>query len=97
MKTTQDTGAPAVASEDITEIDDNVLKDLESPFADVACPVHGGPPSFERAPDGSVVEHICCETLLQIVRELQVAAGERVPTEEARAEGDEAGETDAER
>ncbi|MGK3996963.1 hypothetical protein [Sorangium sp. So ce1024] len=69
----------ALASGDIEvrEVDESVLKDLESKYADVACPIHGGPPSFELAPDGSVVERFCCQALLSIVRELQVAAGER--------------------
>jgi hypothetical protein len=62
---------------EVRDIDEGVLADLESKFADVRCPVHGGPPAFDVAPDGSVVEHMCCETLLSIVRELQIAAGER--------------------
>jgi hypothetical protein len=71
-ETDEGTGAGEVRS-----VDESVLKDLESKYVDVACPVHGGPPTFEVAPDGSVVERFCCETLLSIVRELQVAAGER--------------------
>jgi hypothetical protein len=55
----------------VTEIDDVVLRDLESKFRDVLCPVHGSPPKFEIAPDGSVIEALCCESLLQIMRELQ--------------------------
>ncbi|MCC6555605.1 MAG: hypothetical protein IT372_21800 [Polyangiaceae bacterium] len=75
-----ESGAPVIEGEpDITEIDDNVLKDLESKYSGVACPVHGTPPSFEVGEDGAVVERICCEALLQILRELQVAAGERTP------------------
>ncbi|WP_437761556.1 hypothetical protein WMF27_04110 [Sorangium sp. So ce281] len=69
----------AAAKGEVREVDESVLKDLESRYADVACPVHGEPPSFELAPDGSVVERICCPALLSIVRELQVAAGERPP------------------
>ena len=61
----------------VRDIDDSVLMDLESKVTDVACPVHGGPPVFDLAPDGGVVERFCCETLLTMVRELQVAAGER--------------------
>jgi len=53
------------------EIDDSVLRDLESKFSEVACPIHGGPPQFELATDGSVVERFCCDTLLKMVRELQ--------------------------
>ena len=59
------------AMPEVTEIDDGVLKDLESKFSRVACPVHGVPPTFDVAPDGSVIERMCCETLLAIVRELQ--------------------------
>ncbi|WP_437798945.1 hypothetical protein [Sorangium sp. So ce693] len=76
----------AAASGEVREVDESVLKDLESRYADVACPVHGDPPSFELAPDGSVVERFCCPALLSIVRELQVAAGERPPPPE---DGDE--------
>ncbi|MDC0680854.1 hypothetical protein [Sorangium atrum] len=76
----------AAASGEVREVDESVLKDLESRYADVACPVHGDPPSFELAPDGSVVERFCCPALLSIVRELQVAAGERSPPPE---DGDE--------
>jgi len=92
MDTPQDTRATPLEPDDVTEVDDSVLKDLESRYTNVICPVHGTPPSFELAPDRSVVERICCETLLHIVRELQVAAGERVPTEQGRGQGDEAGE-----
>lgn len=62
---------------EVRDVDESVLTDLESKFADVRCPVHGSPPAFDVASDGSVVEHICCETLLSIVRELQIEAGER--------------------
>ncbi|WP_437308041.1 hypothetical protein [Sorangium sp. So ce388] len=64
---------------EVREVDESILKDLESKYADVACPIHGGPPTFELASDGSVVERFCCPALLSIVRELQVAAGERPP------------------
>ncbi|MGK3966743.1 hypothetical protein [Sorangium sp. So ce1151] len=64
---------------EVREVDESVLRDLESKYADVACPMHGGPPTFELASDGSVVERFCCPALLSIVRELQVAAGERPP------------------
>ncbi|AGP33957.1 hypothetical protein [Sorangium cellulosum] len=72
-------GATTTADVEVREVDDSVLKDLESKYADVACPMHGGPPTFELASDGSVVERFCCPALLSIVRELQVAAGERPP------------------
>jgi len=55
----------------VTEVDGNVLRDLESKYSTIACPVHNTPPSFEVASDGSVVEHLCCEVLLRIFRELQ--------------------------
>ncbi len=60
---------------EITEVDESVLRDLQSKYSGVACPVHGTAPEFEVAPDGSVVERFCCESLLRIVRELQ-AKGE---------------------
>jgi hypothetical protein len=56
---------------EVREIDDAVLRDLASKYADVSCPIHGGPPKFEVDAAGAVVEVMCCETLLSIVRELQ--------------------------
>ncbi|WP_437597050.1 hypothetical protein [Sorangium sp. So ce590] len=82
MATYEKEGATATADVEVREVDDSVLKDLESKYAEVACPMHGGPPSFELASDGSVVERFCCPALLSIVRELQVAAGERPPPAE---------------
>lgn len=70
----QDAGMP-----EVIEVDESVLKDLESKFSGVACPVHGTAPSFEVGEDGSVVEHMCCEALRSIIRELQVNEGERPP------------------
>jgi hypothetical protein len=83
---------------DVRDVDESVLKDLESKYIDVACPVHGTPPTFEVGPDGSVVEAFCCEALLAIVRELQVQAGERPPVEtEADADADADAEVDTNR
>ncbi|AUX48750.1 hypothetical protein SOCE26_102910 [Sorangium cellulosum] len=82
--------AAATVEGEVREIDEGVLKDLESKYTDVACPLHGGPPAFELAPDGSVVERFCCPALLAIVRELQVAAGER-PAPAADDDEDEEG------
>jgi hypothetical protein len=76
----------AAAKGEVSEVDESVLRDLESRYAEVACPVHGEPPSFELAPDGSVVERFCCPALLSIVRELQIAAGERPPPSEGEDE-----------
>lgn len=59
---------------EITEVDEVVLRDLESKYAGVMCPVHNVPPRFEVAPDGSVIESICCEALLSIFRELQAGS-----------------------
>ena len=56
---------------EVTEVDDRVLRDLESKYADVSCPVHGGPPRFEVDAKGGVVESFCCDALLQIFRELE--------------------------
>ena len=64
----------SAAAPSVTEVDDSVLRDMESRYADVRCPVHDEPPKFEVGPDGAVVERLCCETLLRIFRELQ--AGE---------------------
>ncbi|MFT3768553.1 MAG: hypothetical protein QM820_24165 [Minicystis sp.] len=56
---------------EVTEVDDKILRDLESKYADVICPVHGVPPKFEVDEKGSVVESFCCDALLQIFRELE--------------------------
>jgi hypothetical protein len=64
---------------EIQHVDPIVLRDLESKYSNVACPVHGGPPKFDVAADGSIVETICCEALLKIVRELQAQEGEQPP------------------
>lgn len=56
---------------EVKEIDDRILRDLESKFANTQCPVHGSPPKFEIDEKGGVVETFCCDALLQIVRELQ--------------------------
>jgi hypothetical protein len=56
---------------EVTEVDDVVLRDLESKYADVLCPIHGSPPKFEVDAKGGVVEAFCCDALLQIFRELE--------------------------
>jgi hypothetical protein len=56
---------------EVTEVDDRILRDLESKHADVICPVHGVPPKFELDAKGGVVETFCCDALLQIFRELE--------------------------
>lgn len=71
-----DPNDPITDPNDITDVDVNVLRDLESKYSTVACPVHNTPPSFEVAPDGSVVERLCCEVLLRIFRELQAKEAE---------------------
>lgn len=55
---------------EVTEVDDRILRDLESKYADVLCPVHGEKPKFEVDAKGGVVERFCCDALLQIFREL---------------------------
>ncbi len=65
------TDDPQTGVPEITQVDDIVLRDLESKFSSVACPVHGDPPRFEVGPDGSVIERMCCEALHAIIRELQ--------------------------
>lgn len=72
----RDLNEPITDASDITDVDVNVLRDLESKYSTVACPVHNTPPSFEVAPDGSVVERLCCEVLLRIFRELQAQEAE---------------------
>ena len=59
---------------EVKDVNEVVLADLESRYSNVICPLHGERPKFEVAPDGSVVERFCCETLLGIVRELQGVA-----------------------
>jgi hypothetical protein len=63
----------SAAAPSVTEVDDSVLRDLESKYSTVRCPVHDEPPRFEVGPDGAVVERLCCETLLSIFRELQAS------------------------
>jgi len=55
---------------EVTEVDDRILRDLESRYVNVICPVHGTPPKFEVDAKGGVVESFCCDALLQIFREL---------------------------
>jgi hypothetical protein len=72
-------------AEEVVEVAEVVLRDLTSQFADVSCPIHNQPPRFDVDEAGGVVEHICCEVLLNIVRELQAqepAAGEAGVSEE---------------
>ena len=72
----RDPNEPVSDATDITDVDVNVLRDLESKYSTVACPVHNSPPSFEVGPDGAVVERLCCEVLLRIFRELQAKEAE---------------------
>jgi hypothetical protein len=60
---------------EVTAVDDGVLRDLESKYANVICPVHGVPPKFEVDAQGGVVESFCCDALLQIFRELEAGEG----------------------
>ena len=60
---------------EITDVDDQILRDLQSKHASVVCPLHGERPRFDVDGKGSVVESFCCDTLLQIFREL--GAGDR--------------------
>jgi hypothetical protein len=60
---------------EVRHVDPIVLRDLQSRFANVSCPVHDVTPKFDVAEDGSIVETICCEVLLNIVRELQATEG----------------------
>jgi hypothetical protein len=70
---------PTSEAPEAPELDEQILRDLESKYAGVLCPVHGVPPSFDVDAKGSMIERFCCESLMQIFRELQ--AGE--PAEEA--------------
>jgi hypothetical protein len=65
----------------VTEVDEGVLRDLESKYIDVRCPVHDEPPKFEVGPDGAVVERFCCETLLSVFRELQASDQEGITSD----------------
>lgn len=60
---------------EVTEVADGILRDLESRYANVICPVHGVPPKFEVDEQGGVVESFCCDALLQIFRELSTGDG----------------------
>ena len=68
-----DESAAARNVTEVTEVDDSILRDLESKYADVRCPVHDESPRFEVGPDGTMTERLCCETLLSIFRELQAS------------------------
>ena len=69
---------------DAPELDDQILRDLESKYAGVLCPVHGVPPSFDVDEKGSMIERFCCESLMQIFRELQETdPGEEPPPAQA--------------
>ncbi len=61
---------------EIRHVDPIVLRDLESKYSNVACPVHGVGPKFDIAEDGSLIETMCCDVLLKIVRELQARESE---------------------
>ncbi len=66
-----DSEVPPEGSLDDVPQDAIAVSDLKSKFADVLCPVHGIPADFRNEADGSVVEHICCEVLAQILAELK--------------------------
>jgi hypothetical protein len=51
--------------------DARAVRDLTSKYAGVLCPVHNIPAEFSNEADGSIVEHICCEALAQILAELE--------------------------
>ena len=56
---------------EVAEVDDRILRDLASRYANTLCPVHGGPPQFSVDGKGAVVEVLCCEALAQIFHERQ--------------------------
>jgi hypothetical protein len=66
-----DSEAPKPESLEDVPQDVIAVRDLLSKYADVRCPVHDLPPDFRNEADGSIVEHLCCEALAQILRELQ--------------------------
>jgi hypothetical protein len=61
--------SPAVR--EVTEVDEGILRDLQSRYRDVRCPIHDSPPRFDVDARGGVVESFCCDALLQIFRELK--------------------------
>jgi hypothetical protein len=61
----------APEAREVTEVDEAILRDLQSKYVDVICPIHGVPPKFEVDAKGGVVEAFCCDALLQIFRELK--------------------------
>jgi hypothetical protein len=69
--TTREDARMSKSEPEVRHVDPIVLRDLQSKFANVSCPVHNVTPKFDVAGDGSIVETICCEVLLRIVRELQ--------------------------
>jgi hypothetical protein len=56
---------------EVTEVDEGILRDLQSRYRDVRCPIHDSPPKFEVDAKGGVIESFCCDALLQIFRELK--------------------------
>jgi hypothetical protein len=66
-----DSEAPRDPGLDDVPQDVIAVRDLLSKYADVRCPVHDVPPDFTNEADGSIVEHICCEALAQIMAELR--------------------------
>ena len=70
----------------VTEVAAKVLSDLESKYNTVRCPIHDVPPQFDVDEAGGVVEHICCEALAQIFRELKAQEAREAPEEPRSAE-----------
>lgn len=58
------------AGREVTEVNEQILRDLQAKHADVICPVHGERPRFDIDEKGGVVESFCCDALLQIFREV---------------------------
>ena len=65
----------AESAPEVTEVSNQILRDLEAKHEGLVCPVHGERPRFEVDGEGGVVESFCCDVLLQIFRELGSSGG----------------------
>ncbi|MFO0757252.1 MAG: hypothetical protein U0359_12225 [Byssovorax sp.] len=55
---------------DAPELDQQILLDLRSRYANFRCPIHDEAPVFNVDMKGSLIESFCCETLMRMFREL---------------------------
>lgn len=68
---------------DAPELDQQILVDLRSRYADLRCPIHDEAPVFNVDMKGSLIESFCCEALMRMFRELQTGdPGDALPADE---------------